>query len=219
MAYSHEIGRAFWFALDKRTKYNQAFMSVVLRSGAAGVQDDYARTRNNGTYPAAFIAKFVSRKTEWDILAKVQTETIQEFLGADWADIQAAFEDFGQGVLLDTDPERQGNNDSIHTMDVQDADSPPVGYHRWHGSVRVIQLLQIGASDWWESLDRMIAFAWGIQSFARPLQQSFPNPPVASSDLDELRNAWLGLVPDRRDRQYDSTGPVGYHPSPKQPVP
>jgi hypothetical protein len=34
-----------------------------------------------------------------------------------------------------------------------------------------------------------------------------------------LRNAWLALSPDRRDRQYDLTpGPAGFHPSPKQPA-
>jgi hypothetical protein len=104
-------------------------------------------------------------------------------------------------------------------MDVQDASSPPIGYHRWHASIRVIQLLNIGDPAWWERLDSLVALAWGIQSFAKPRQQMTANPALGESDLQQLRNAWLPLTPDRRDRQYDlGLGNVGYHPSPKQPA-
>jgi hypothetical protein len=65
----------------------------------------------------------------------------------------------------------------------------------------------------------MVGLAWGIQSFARPKQLTTPNPAIAQSDMQDLRDAWLALAPDRRDRQYDlGLGNVGYHPSPKQPV-
>src|SRR5262245_18855625 len=103
-------------------------------------------------------------------------------------------------------------------MDVQD-DSPPIGYHRWHAAIRVIQLLNIGDAGWWERLDTLVGLTWAIQSFARPRQQNIPNPAIATADLQELRNAWLALTPDRRDGQYDLTEEAfGYHPSPKQPA-
>jgi hypothetical protein len=218
MPYTPEIGRRFWFEFDRSTKYNDAFMNdVIFPAGGFGVQTDYRKTRANGTYPAAFVQKFTPHQTEWQQIADIQTGTIGNILGTDWSDIQAAFEDFGQGTLLDTDPVRQAAGDSIHTMDVQDP-APPIGYHRWHASIRVIQLLGIGDSAWWEKLDGLLGLAWAIQSFARPKQQSTANPPIAANDLQDLRNAWLALTPDRRDRQYDRSPGPSYHPSPKSPV-
>lgn len=216
MAYTPEIGRRFWFEFDRSTKYNDAFMNVIFAAGGIGIQTDYKRTRANQTYPAAFVQKFAPHQNEWKQIADIQTSTIGNVLGSDWSDIQAAFEDFGQGTLLDTDPVRQAANDSIHMMDVQDP-APPIGYHRWHASIRLIQLLKIGDNAWWENLDRLLGLAWGIQSFALPKQQSAPNAPIAQSDMQDLRNAWLALTPDRRDRQYDLSPGPSYHPSPKNP--
>jgi hypothetical protein len=219
MPYTPEIGRRFWFEFDKRTNYDDDFMSLLAGAGAFDIQKDFFSTRKNHTYPKAFQSKFQPHKNEWSKVVALQTDVIGTFLGADWSDIQAAFEDFGQGTLLDTDPVRKQTNNSIHMMDVQDATQPPVGYHRWHASIRAIQLMKIGDASWWEKLDSLVGLAWAIQSFARPLQQDVANPAIAKTDLQELRDAWLGLSPDARDRQYDSTGhPFGYHPAPKLPV-
>ena len=218
MAYTREIGRRFWFEFDRRTKYTPSFMAIVGQAGAGQIQTEFAETRAEGTYPTKFVAFVQPRRDKWTVMANVQTDTIQEFLGADWADIQRAFEDFGQGTLFDPDPVRKANNDSIHTMDVQGA-GPPIGYHRWHASLRAIQLLEIGDAAWWERLDTLLGLAWGIQSFAKPKQQQMPNPEIPAADLAALRQAWLGLDPARRDRQYDLTGDVGYHPTPKAPAP
>jgi hypothetical protein len=218
MSYTQEIGRRFWFELDAATKYSGAFMNVIFPAGGFGVQRDYKDTRAQRTYPAEFRQKFLPQRDNWVRTADVQTSTVANALGAKWADIQSAFEDFGQGTLLDTDPIRQQNDDSIHTMDVQSG-APPVGYHRWHASIRVIRQLGIGDVSRWENFDKMLGLAGGIQSFARPVQQNTPNPAIAQADLQQLRNAWLDLTPDQRDRQYDlPPGDGGYHPSPKQPV-
>lgn len=219
MSYSHEQGRKFWYEFDKATKYNSAFMPIVGRARADVIQSVYFDVRSSEEYPAKFLEFVAPHKSDWITLANVQTETIGNLLGTDWNDIQAAFEDFGQGVLLDTAPERRANNDSIHTMDIQGA-SPPVGYHRWHASIRAIQLLEIGDKAWWERLDELLGLAWGIQSFAKPRQRNdAANPPIPDADLRALRTAWIGMDPDRRDRQYDTTGDVGYHETPKTPVP
>jgi hypothetical protein len=217
MSYTPELGRRFWFELDKKTLYTPSFMDVISRAGAGMIQTVFSDTRIAGTYPAAFLQFVQPKKADWSLLADTQKSTVDAVLGSDWSDIQAAFEDFGQGTLLDTDPERAMRRDWIHTMDVRGA-GPPIGYHRWHASVRAIQLLGIGDKAWWENLDRMIGLAWGIQSFARPKQRNLANPPIAQTELQALRDAWLPLDPDRRDRQYDLTGDVGYHPTPKQPV-
>jgi hypothetical protein len=214
MAYTPQIGMKFWHDFDQNTKYDLNFMNLLSSAGAFTIQIDYFQTRKSGTYPASFQKKFEPHESLWIKIAGLQTKMIGDILGADWADIQAAFEDFGQGVLLDTDPVRQQAGDSIHTMDAQD-DSPPVGYHRWHASIRAIQLLNIGNTQWWETLDKLVALGWAVQSLARPRQQPTPNTPLSSSDLRQLRDAWLALSPDARDRQYDLTGDSGYHPDPK----
>jgi hypothetical protein len=218
MAYTPEIGRRFWFEFDEATLHSPAFMDVALGAGAGGAQNDYRNTRRAGTYPDAFRQKFVGRRPAWVQVADLQTSMIGELLGDDFADIQAAFEDFGQGVLIDTDPQRVADGDAIHMMDGQ-VGNPPIGYHRWHACIRIIQFLEIGEAEWWEKLDRVLGLGWGVQSFAKPVQQSTPNPALAQQHLQELRDAWLVLTPERRDRQYDlGEGNGGFHPSPKTPA-
>lgn len=218
MAYTPEIGRRFWHEFDQATLHSAAFMSVALGAGAGGAQNDYKNTRLQSTYPAAFKQKFAGRRAAWVQVADLQTTMIGNLLGNDWADIQAAFEDFGQGTLIDTDPQRVADGDAIHMMDGQ-VGNPPIGYHRWHACIRVIQLLEIGDAAWWENLDRVLGLGFGVQSFAKPVQQNTPNPALAQQDLQELRYAWLALAPERRDRQYDlGEGNGGFHPDPKHPA-
>jgi hypothetical protein len=218
MPYTSEMGRHFWYEFDRSTKYNDSFMEVVNRAKAGRIQTVFNSTRVKKEYPDRFREFVLPVRPDWEILAASQTDAIRLNLGGDWSNVQLAFEDFGQGVLNDADPERAANNDSIHTMDISGTD-PPVGYHRWHASIRAIQLLSIGDVAWWEKLDELLGLAWAIQSFARPKQQMAPNPRITAGDLQELRNTWLGMSPERRDRQFDLTGDVGYHPMPKQPVP
>ena len=218
MAYTPEIGRRFWFEFDEATLHDSNFMSTVVRAGAAGAQGEYRRARTQGTYPDSFRQRFLARRDDWIVIADLQRRVIGQFLGSDWADVQAAFEDFGQGILVDTDPERVADGDAIHMMDGQ-VGNPPVGYHRWHASIRAIQLLGIGDSEWWENLDRLVGLGWAVQSLAKPVQQATPNPALSPADLQALRDAWLPLAPERRDRQYDLTaGPSGFHPDPKNPA-
>ena len=218
MAYTREAGRAFWFEFDKKTKYDRNFMRIIGRAGGFDIQDKFSETRAAGTYPQAFLGGVSGQRQDWVAIADLQKTVIERHFGNVRSDLQSAFEDFGQGTLLDTDPIRQRNNDSIHTMDVQNPQSPPIGYHRWHASVRAIQLLGIGDAQWWENLDTLIGLAWAIQSFARPRQQNTPNLEIARTDLQELRDAWLPLSPAGRDRQYETTLALGYHPSPKLPM-
>jgi hypothetical protein len=210
-----EVGQRFWSAFDEATQGDDNFRNLIDRAGGFDVQDNYRATRAQGNYPAAFIQLFQARRAEWVQIAALQTDMIGNLLGNDFSDIQAAFEDFAQGTLFDA---QRPIGNQIHMMDGQTG-TQMVGYHRWHAAMRVIQLLGIGDQAWWENLNRVLGLAWAIQSFAQPRQLNTANPALASSDLDELRNAWLALIPDRRDRQYDLTAAaVGFHPSPKQPA-
>lgn len=217
MPYTPEMGRRFWFEFDNATQGDPEFGNVILRAGGFGVQNDYRQIRTAGTYPAAFRQKFLPSLEDWRIIARLQIDMIGTLLDNDLANIQAAFEDFGQGTLFDNDPRRDDGN-RIHMMDGQ-VGAQLVGYHRWHAAIRAIQLLGFSDNAWWEDLDRILGLAWAIQSFARPRQQNMPNPGLTSADLADLRTAWLELAPERRDRQYDLTaGAVGFHPSPKHPA-
>lgn len=217
MAYTPEIGRRFWFEFDLATLHDPAFRVVMNRAGARRVQDEYMTARRTGTYPDSFKQIFLPSRDDWVRIADLQTNMFSNLLGNNWADIQAALEDFGQGKLFDNDPQRP-DGDRIHMMDGQ-VGSQLVGYHRWHASIRAIQLLGIGDVAWWENLDCLVGLGWGIQSFAKPKQQNMPNAALSQGDLQDLRDAWLALASHRRDRQYDlGDGNVGFHPSPKEPT-
>jgi hypothetical protein len=217
MAYTQEVGRRFWYELDRATLYNQAFFTdVIIPSGAPDVQTEYFEARREGTYPQRLLSFAAPRKADWQLIANVQTHAVQTYLGSNWDDVQGAFEDFGQGTLLDQAPERVARGDAVHMMDIGGT-SPPIGYHRWHASIRAMQLLEIGDSDWWERLDRVLALAWAIQSFARPKRGSVANKALPAQDLQELRGPWLQLSAKQRDAQFDLAGEFGYHPRPKYP--
>jgi hypothetical protein len=214
MTYTPEIGRAFWHEFDQRTLRSPTMLPIIASVGLTSTLDAYLDTRRAGTFPTAFLAQIQPHRQAWQAIADVQSNTVHQMLGTDLSDIQHAFEDFGQGTLLDPDPELAAENRSIHMMD----GTPPIGFHLWHASIRAIQLLEVGNLAWWEDLNRMVGLAWAIHSFARPQQQSTPNPALSANDLQELRDAWLPLLPDRRDRQFDLRS-TGFHPSPKQPAP
>jgi hypothetical protein len=150
----------------------------------------------------------------WRTLATVQREIFDRHLGANAEDIRLALEDFGQGILLDSHPERIQNGDAIHMMDTGGA--PPIGFHRWHASIRAIQTFD--RDNWWSNLDLLVALSWAIQSLARPRQANVANRPLRTEKLEQLREAWLTLAADQIDGQYDlGTGTSGYHPNPLQP--
>jgi hypothetical protein len=217
LPYTHQQGLEFWYDFDKQTKYDPALVPTLNAAGASQVQAQWHTARHAGTYPRSFVMWATPRAAAWRSLVALQRSIFEAHLGSDVAAVQSAFEDFGQGTLLDEHPERIDNGDAVHMMDT--GATPPVGYHRWHASVRVCQLL--GLTDtWWDVLTEFIGLAWAIQSLARPVQGVAANRPLPIPEVAALRTAWLNIPADRLDRQYDlGTGQSGYHPSPTQPVP
>jgi hypothetical protein len=213
MSYDQALGLAFWYDFDKRTKYSESFLAVLQASGAFAVQSIYHDARSKGQYPAAFRAFVQPRQNSWRQIASLQTTIFQQYFNNDLEAVRLAFEDFGQGVLIDTHPERVENGDGVHMMDIG-GDAPPVGYHRWHASIRAIQLL-LPQEAFWSSLDQFVAFGWAVQSLARPKQQNSPNPNLPAATLSALKLKWLALSPVEIDEQYDlGSGVDGYHPNP-----
>jgi hypothetical protein len=221
MVYTQEMGRAFWYEFDRRTLYDDVgFWPIANAAEAGDVQSVWRDFRRQGNYPADFAAWAQERAGPWGQLAALQRAIVEAHFGAEPESLGRAFEDFGQGVISDPAQERAARNDSIHMMDGQTA-AQVIGYHRWHASIRAIQMS--GAGDaWWEELARWVGCAWAIQSLARPRQRRHPappNPPIDRNLIDQARNAWLVLTPDQLDRQYERTpGVTGYHPDPLHPV-
>jgi hypothetical protein len=132
----------------------------------SGVQADYRQTRVEGTYPVAFRQKFLPKKEDWKRIAKLQTDMIANLLDNDFANVQGAFEDFGQGTLFDSDPRRDEGN-RIHMMDGQ-LGTQLIGYHRWHAAMRVVQLLDVGDNAWWEKLNSILGLTWASSRWRGP---------------------------------------------------
>jgi hypothetical protein len=214
VGYTHAVGLEFWYQFDLATKYNPALGPVLQAADAFGVQAHYHATRKADRYPQDFISYVAPRIEAWRELARIQRDMFDRFLGTNPDDIRLALEDFGQGILLDSHADRIANGDAVHMMDTDGA--PPIGFHRWHASIRAIQTFDQDA--WWSMLDFLVALSWAIQSLARPKQGNNANAPLPSATLQQLRDVWLPLTPDQIDREYDrGNGMSGYHPKPLQP--
>jgi hypothetical protein len=117
MVYNPQIEERFWLKFDRATTYNPAFGQLSAPSVANRAQTFYRLDRQAGTYPQSFKARHNPVRGLWVQIADIQRQTFDMFLGSDWADIDAAFADFAQCVLISTDPQRLADNNSIHMMD------------------------------------------------------------------------------------------------------
>ncbi|WP_157876506.1 hypothetical protein, partial [Streptomyces graminilatus] len=110
-----------------------------------------------------------------------------------------AFASFGQGVLYD--PRRESVHSPVHTMDSLPG-RPPVGYHTWHAYMRAMMLLGIDRHRW-AAFAPLNAYAWALQSVARPTTQT-PSPPLPQRTVVELAATWLPRGARRLDEDFQS---------------
>ncbi len=80
--------------------------------------------------------------------------------------------------------------------------NPPIGYHVWHVYLRAMMFLDI---DWrrWRELDPMIAYAWALQSVAKP-DPNKVNLPLPHKTVSRLAAAWLPRTPEQLDVAFQS---------------
>ncbi|UMR29418.1 hypothetical protein MJ904_20450 [Massilia sp. MB5] len=110
------------------------------------------------------------------------------------AELQQAFEDFGQGILYDEKPvaaggpRRRPTDRLIHMMDGTPDNC--IGYHRWHAFIRCAVASGADAARWL-TINRFVALAWGIYSRLNPLVDVPGNPPLESAQMTSLRRDWL----------------------------
>lgn len=200
----------FWTEFDNVFHYNKppevlnAYRTLFYDKFAGGINYDviynsWSDHRSTGNYPEAFTKAFEPLKEHVSYLADRQMDIIRNNFRQDTLLLQKAFEDFGQGILYNPDPNRPG--DSIHKMD--DFSGPPIGYHRWHAFIRAAVLLGADANIWLH-IDRCVGMAWAIQSEAQITPNSPNNPGLENTRLEQLRSSWLQLSFDDLDTAFDS---------------
>lgn len=210
MAYSTELGIAFWTEFDDQFKYDppadvrQAY-AAVFRGNFSRLLFRWRQHRRDGTYPAAFRAELLPARNAVLLLASRQVEVFNRYFAGDETAERLALEDFGQGVLFDG---RRPDGDKVHMMDTGGPQNPPIGYHRWHAFARAVVLVGADAAgdalaDRWLGINRGQALAWAIQSELRPSQDKPDNPPMRPDRLRALRERWTGMDAGQLDTAFD----------------
>lgn len=221
--YSEQKAIDFWYEFDANTKYGdpsspvvQAFVSGL---GQAGPFSCYAAFRASRRAPLdlvrfenEFRAYATSVAPALQTIGEFTLATITKHFGDNSEHRQRAFEDFGQGILLDTalDPAtgapRRPELDRLHSMDFggdQVGDQGiPQAYHAWHAYMRAV-VFAGGDPSVWLPLNKLVGLAWGIQSESRPRVDMRNPSPVTQPRLDALRQFWLGMSFESLDRAFD----------------
>ncbi len=208
MKRTNDLAINFWTEFDNNFHYaippevSSAYGILFLDRFTGGTNMDviynsWSDHRSIGDYPEAFAKAFEPLKEHIFYLAERQKDIINNHFQNDMDLLQKAFEDFGQGILYNSNRPA----DSIHKMD--DLRGPPIGYHRWHAFISSAVLLGADAHSWLH-IDRCVGLAWAIQSGANITQGSPNNPGLESSHLEQLRSSWLQLSYDDLDAAFDS---------------
>lgn len=196
----------FWYEFDQRFLF--ASPPEVMDAYAAAFPDgriDAIVDLVRDTPPGGLADAAAARAAGILTLAQLQLELIDRFF-PDPADLQRAYEDFGQGVLIDS-PTRRPPSQLIHMMN--GAPDDWVGYHRWHAFARCAHALA-PVSERWDTVDKFVALAWAIQSEADPKVDDPTNPGLTELRLNVLRAGWLNLDTAARDAAFlDYTGQFG----------
>lgn len=182
----------FWYQFDEVAGYNpsqeviDAYRSIGAYIGGNlfgrfpalwlqhVAQPDYPRNF------AAFVAPIAA---ELSVLSRAQLGAIDLFYRRHDPGLIDAFAWFGQGVLFD--PRRAEAGAPVHTMD----GNPPQAYHVWWVCLRAMTLAGVDVARWRE-LGPKVAFAWAVQSVAKPDILTV-NPPLPPRDVRRLRASWL----------------------------
>lgn len=217
MAYSKDAALDFWY------EYDQKFLFAASPEVVGLYQSIYAPTFSLDAlvdvvrdHQADLARQLQGREQSLRRLAEIQIEIMDKHFPAA-ADLQRAFEDFGQGVLFDgkplaADPNqlRRPSGRLIHMMDGTPDDC--VGYHRWHAFIRAA--VAAGADDKrWLQINRFVALSWAIYSELDPREDAPNNPPIASDRLASLQKGWLSADVATLNEgflHYSGTFPDGY---------
>ncbi|MGE4070466.1 MAG: hypothetical protein AB7E72_04770 [Lysobacterales bacterium] len=194
MAYTIDSALDFWYEFDQAFLFATSpevdglYATIFGPNFAADALIDAVRDHR------ADLSQVVAGKEpSFQRLAEIQLSIMDRHF-PDPADLQRAFEDFGQGILFDAKTlpgsgrPRRPVGRLIHMMDGTPDDC--IGYHRWHAFIRAAVAAGADAGRWL-AVNRLVALAWAIYSELNPREDAPNNPPLATARLDSLRNGWL----------------------------
>jgi hypothetical protein len=197
----------FWYQFDQRTLYGRprelvdAFIAISRYvDGGTGQERTFIEVwldmARSSDYPANFTEFVTPIREPLAVVSRIQAEVFDRHY--DYADprLVAAFSWFGQGVLYD--PRRLDVGAPVHTMN----GDPPVGYPFWHVFIRSMMFLDIDRSRWGR-IAPLNAFAWQLQTLAKPRQDAV-NPPLPRRTVLDVAASWLPRSPRQLDIDFQS---------------
>ncbi|UNO44334.1 hypothetical protein [Streptomyces sp. MST-110588] len=173
-----------WYLLDQLTFYHpsqevrDAYNAIGSYLGGGielPLRDRWLEMVRTPEYPRNFTAFVTPVKQPMEVLSRVQLHVYEETVyGPGDPRLTAAFGYFGEGVLYD--PRSEDPATPVHTMGYGPNGEPPIGYHVWYVYLRSMMFLGI-ARERWARIAPLIAFAWALQSLAKPAEGRV-NPPL-----------------------------------------
>jgi hypothetical protein len=183
----------FWYQFDQTTLFarsqevTDAFIAIQRYVAGAGQETTFIQAwldmAASSDYPANFTAYVEPLRQPMQTLSTVEATIFDTYYRRRDPRLVGAFGDFAQGVLYD--PRRLDVGAPVHTMN----GDPPIGYPFWHVFMRSMMFLDIDRQRWRE-LAPLNAFAWQVQTLAKPDEQAV-NPPLPRRTVRELAETWL----------------------------
>ena len=194
-----------WYQFDEKAFYHPS-QEIIDAYGVIGAhvggdnfvfgfRDRWLEMSALPEYPRNY-TEFVAPLTpQLTLLSRLELTAFDAFYAPNSLRFVEAFSWFGQGVLFD--PRRADVQDEVHTM------GGYTFYHGWHAYLRAMMFLKINR-DRWARIDPVIAFAWAVQSTAKPSTRVV-NPPLPRETIARLAASWLPRSPERLDHDFRST--------------
>ncbi|MFG3008195.1 hypothetical protein [Streptomyces calvus] len=196
----------FWYQLDEATLYNSgqevkdAYAAIRAHVGniERGMREKWLELVAQPGYPHTYAEFLAPVKQPLEVLSRTQLGVMDRYYGRRHPHLVKAFGWFGEGVLYDP---RGHAPFLVHTMNAT-PDFPPPGYHTWYAYLRGMMLLDIDRRRW-QRIAPALAFAWAVQSTAKPAQDRI-NPPLPARTVRRLATTWLVKDTDRLDQDFRS---------------
>ncbi|MGS2586148.1 hypothetical protein [Streptomyces hebeiensis] len=147
-------------------------------------------------YPYNFVERFRPLVGPLTLISRTQLGCFDRYYPRHGSGLVRAFSYFGQGVLFD--PRRADVKSEVHAMN----GAVPRGYHVWHVYIRAMTLLGVDRERW-AAIASLNAFAWALQSVARPDLRAV-NPPLPAGTVARLAAGWLPRDAGRLDSDFQS---------------
>lgn len=194
-----------WYQFDEVTMYNSsreltdAYIAIGELFGGDvehSVLERWQELSKSPEYPHNYTELVAPAKDAFMVLSRAQLGVFDAYYRGQGLALASAFSGFGQGVLFD--PRRANVESEVHSMN----GSPPKGYHTWHAYMRAMMLLGIDKQRW-ASVATFNAFAWALQTVAKPNLRAV-NPPLPRLTVARLAATWLPRFPEQLDADFQS---------------